>query len=335
MQPLTPAAPKTRAVILHGASDIEDRPDEADVLVQAEFITGILSTLGYAVSLLPVRNEMNVLQAVLEQDPALIFNLVEGLEGDGRLIHRVPALLESAGKRFTGCSAEAMILSTDKLLAKWVMRANGIPTPDWSASGEDLPAGSQAIVKSVFEDASFGLDAGSIVSAAHGGLELSRRKTQFGGEWFAEAYIEGREFNLSILERADGPKVLPVAEIDFSSLPLGVPHIVDYEAKWDEEAPSYSLTGRGFSFAAADQPLLAQLRNLALDCWRVFCLSGYARVDFRVDRNGNPFVLEVNANPCLSPDAGFMAAAKEAGLSETDAIGAIIDAAVGRVRAAA
>ena len=90
--------------------------------------------------------------------------------------------------------------------------------------------------------------------------------------------------------------------------------MVGYRAKWQEDSFEYVHTPRSFEFDASDGALLERLRELALDCWNRLDLCGYARVDFRVDDRGRPWILEVNANPCLSPDAGFAAAGERAGL---------------------
>ena len=124
-----------------------------------------------------------------------------------------------------------------------------------------------------------------------------------------------------------GPEVLPPAEIAFTGYPEDRPKIVDYDAKWNPGMFGYDNTPRVFEFAEADTLLLEYLRSLALRCWRVFSLSGYARVDFRVDRGGKPWILEINTNPCLAPDAGFAAAASRAGIGYADLIARIVDAA--------
>jgi D-alanine-D-alanine ligase len=119
--------------------------------------------------------------------------------------------------------------------------------------------------------------------------------------------------------------VLPPAEIDFEAFPAGKPRIVGYAAKWDEEAMEFAGTPRKFDFPKADAPLLDRLAGLALDCWRLFGLAGYARVDFRVDSRGQPWILEVNANPCLSADAGFAAALCRAEISFVRAVEWIVN----------
>jgi D-alanine-D-alanine ligase len=150
---------------------------------------------------------------------------------------------------------------------------------------------------------------------------MALRKQNLGGACFAEKYIEGREFNVSLL----AGDALPPAEILFDAYPAGKIRVVGYRAKWEEESFEYAATRRSFSFSQADKPLLERLVQLSLQCWRVFGLRGYARVDFRVDDAGAPWILEVNANPCLSPDAGFLAAAAQARLSFPDVLRRIID----------
>jgi D-alanine-D-alanine ligase len=150
---------------------------------------------------------------------------------------------------------------------------------------------------------------------------LRDRERHIGRPLFAEQFIEGREFNLSLLSG----QVLPPAEIDFSSFPPNKPRIVGHQAKWDQGSFEYQQTPRGFDFLATDRPLLECVSELARSCWQLFELSGYARVDFRVDRDGQPWILEVNANPCLSPDAGFAAAVSKAGMTYDEAIQRIME----------
>jgi len=183
------------------------------------------------------------------------------------------------------------------------------------------------IIKSLWEHASVGLESDSIVSKAPGNdfyRELSRRAPRLGGACFAEEYIHGREFNLSVLAGPAGPQVLPPAEIIFEGYDTSRPLIVGYRAKWKEDSYEYNHTPRRFDFDSEDETLLAALKDLALQCWRVFGLGGYARVDFRVDNTGRPWILEINANPCISPDAGFAAAVNAAGIDFTQAVDRII-----------
>jgi D-alanine-D-alanine ligase len=155
-------------------------------------------------------------------------------------------------------------------------------------------------------------------------VALDGRGRAFHGDCFAEQFVDGREFNLSMLTGETGPEVLPPAEIRFDSYPEGKMRVVGYKAKWVENSFEYHNTPRSFEFSPVDIPLLSRLEEIAEECWRIFELRGYARVDFRVDRTGAPWVLEVNSNPCLSSDGGFAAAAAKRGLSLTDVVERII-----------
>ncbi len=186
----------------------------------------------------------------------------------------------------------------------------------------------QWIIKSLWEHASIGLDDDGLVMTEHiPEIEdiLKKRAAKFGGAWFAESYIEGREFNLSLLGDSDSPRTLPPAEIRFEGYEAGKPRIVDYRAKWATDSFEYQHTIRSFDFSPEDAPLLQTLKKIAVQCWHVFGLKGYVRVDFRVDADGQPWILEINTNPCLSPDAGFAAAVEQTGLSFAEAIEQILN----------
>ena len=221
-------------------------------------------------------------------------------------------------------------MTNNKPLAKQRLRAEGLPTADWAtirdAAGTVLPP--PYIIKAVWEHASVGLDDHAVIAGGEGDTvveQIASRSRQLGRECFAERFIEGREFNLSLVAGGDEPHVLPPAEIDFSAFPEGKPRIVGYAAKWEAGTLEYEHTPRRFDFPPDDAPLLDWLRTLAVQCWKLFELRGYARVDFRVDAQGRPWILEVNANPCLSPDAGFAAALARAGVPLERAIEWIIE----------
>lgn len=330
-----------RIPVLHNAVSGAEAPDEQDVLVQVAAVAEALGRLGHDARPLPCTLDLAALRARLAADrPELAFNLVESLDGTGRLIHLVPALLDHLRIGFTGAPTEAVLATSHKLMAKERMRALGLPTPAWlgphppgmpPACGPGADGSEPAtrwIVKSLWEHASIGIDEASLTLCA--GAEaareaLERRARELGGACFAERFVDGREFNLSLLAGPDGPEVLRPAEILFEGYAPGVPRVVGYRAKWDAESYEFHHTPRRFDFPAEDAPLLERLRRLALECWAGFRLGGYARVDFRVDANGQPWILEVNANPCLSPDAGFAAALAQTGIDFTQAVERIVD----------
>lgn len=307
-------------------------PDQIDVLVQAKAVVQALEELGNESTRLGLGMDLKAFMGELKRlQPDLVFNLVESVEGHGRLIHFVPTLLELLRIPYTGTPADALYLTSNKLIAKKVLEGAGIRTPASFLLEEsrhrDPPPKGTYIIKSMWEHASIGIDDGSVLFVDDSQQlfwEMEWRKQRLGGACFAERYIEGREFNLSLLASHEGPEVLPPAEIRFHDYPDGKWRIVDYSAKWNHTTFEYAHTNRSFEFPESDQFLLFRLATLAKECWELFNLRGYARVDFRVDRDNEPWVLEINANPCLSPDAGFVAAATQRGLDFNQVVERII-----------
>jgi len=325
-----------KVVVLHDAVGPDARPDERDGLVQVEAVSRSLRRLGHATAAVGVTLDLAAgAGAIATERPKVVFNLVESPAGRGRFIHLATALLDSIGVRYTGARTEAMFLTSNKPLAKRILRAHGIRTPPWlvpgSSPAEGPPLPGRFMVKSVWEDASLGLDDGAVVAASDADelrAAIRARRPRLGGQAFAEAYVDGREFDLALLAGDERVEVLPPAEICFDAFPPGKPRIVSYSAKWHEQSFEYHHTPRRFDFPPRDDRMLAELKRIAAQCWELFGLCGYARVDFRVDADGVPWVLEVNANPCLSPDAGFVAAAQRAGLSYEQVVARILDAAL-------
>ena len=322
-----------RIVIVHDQIPPNARADEADARVQAETVLNALHDLGHRASIIEATLDLNRLKStLLESRPDLVFNLVESLNAQGRLIHLVPGLLESLDVPFTGASAEAQFTTSNKLIAKQIMRGVALPTAQWHTlhelKGETATVQpGRYIIKSVWEHASLGLDENSVIDV-ESGWELREaiedRREALGGEAFAERFIEGREFNLAILAGADKPDVLPPAEIVFKNHREDQLKIVGYNAKWDEQSFEYSHTPRRYDFPSSDSSLIDAISSLAIDCWRTFNLRGFARVDFRVNADNKPWILEINTNPCLSPDAGFAAALAQAKISLSNAVDRII-----------
>lgn len=324
-----------RVLILHDAPRAGSRADELDALEQARVVASALAELGHEPRSFGVGLDLAALEAeIASARPALAFNLVESLAGHGRLIAVVPQLLDALGIPYAGCPAQAIHATSGKLLAKERLEAAGLPTPAW-LTARDLAQGVGAhvfpetwIVKSVWEHASVGLDEDSVrsfASAEELASELERRRPALGGEGFAELYVEGREFNLALLGNPGGePEVLPHAEIVFEGYGSSKRRVVGWRAKWDPESYEYHHTPRRFDFPASDGALLRELAQLAKTCWALFELRGWARVDFRVDAAGRPWILEINTNPCLSPDAGFAAALERAGIPFRAALARIV-----------
>jgi D-alanine-D-alanine ligase len=320
-----------KVAVIHGEVAADATRDERDVLTQVDYVSRGFTAIGHEPVAVPVSLNLAQLARTLATiRPAITFNLVETLIGRGSLIHIVPAVLDALQLPYAGAGAEAMMLTSNKVLAKKWLRASGLPTPPWFTPvevHENLHIEGSWVVKSVWEHASVGLDEDSVIPEANGETllaEMVNRRGVLGGACLAETFIEGRELNLSLLAGENGPEVLPPAEIRFDAYPPGKVRIVGYRSKWEEGSFEFNNTPRSFEFPATDASLLARLKDLSLQCWHTFNLHGYARVDFRVDREDRPWILEVNANPCLSPDAGFSAATLRAGLSLPEVLRRII-----------
>jgi D-alanine-D-alanine ligase len=210
------------------------------------------------------------------------------------------------------------------------MKIHGIKTPEFLtydilSENKNLTFKSPFLVKSLWEHASYGLDENTQL-LFHTREELLERmkKENNPRDFFCEEYIHGREFNLSLLAGENGPEVLPPAEIKFNYPPEKA-RILGYKAKWEEDSFEYKNTVRTFQFVNQDGILISKLKEISMLCWKVYGLRGYARVDFRVDEKGNIYVLEINANPCISPDSGFIAAAHQSGIYSREIIRRIVD----------
>jgi D-alanine-D-alanine ligase len=330
-----------RVAILHNAVAPGAGAAERDVLDQVAAVKGALEALGWESWPVACDLDLEKLRRGLEaRPPELVFNLVESLGGQDRLIHLVPSLLDALAIPYTGCGAEALWTTTDKLGAKRKMAAAGLPTPavggSWPRQTASGPLSQETakswdrrwIIKSTWEHGSPALGDDAVVGAGQLERRLRELAPAMGGSCFAEEYVEGREFNLSLLQERETCRLLPAVEMMFVDFPAGKPRIVGAAAKWQEGSFEYRNTRHRFDFPAEDQPLLAELGRLASRCWQHFGLAGWARVDFRVDSAGRPFILEINANPCLSADAGFAVALARAGLTYDEGIQRIVEAAV-------
>ncbi len=333
-------APARHIVLLYDDDALTGDTAAQDVVAQLDALESVFRAENLDVFRLPVNLDLSSLQRRIQAlRPDCVFNLVESLGGADRLQTIVPLLLEEWRIPFTGCGSLAMQLSNHKIAAKERLIRAGLPTPDCAWLEHDrlalLPknavVGDDWILKTRESHASEFINDDSVVKNANAAVlaeRLRQAERAHGQPFFAEQFIDGREFNLSLLAGADGQvSVLPPAEISFANLPHGKPRLVGYDAKWNEESAEYVGTPRIFP-GDADAALLQKLRELALAVWHELGLAGYARVDFRVDTDGNPFVLEANSNPCLSPDAGFAAAAERGGLSFSEMAMRIIEAAV-------
>jgi len=320
-----------RIVILHSDVASDAALDDLDTLQQVETISAALASLGHDPISVPFDFNLNATSSTLiSLKPDAVFNLVETVAGRGSMIYFATALLDSLGIAYTGCRTNAMYLTSNKPLTKKFLSSAGIYTPAWrtlDGYSEGIAPSETYILKASWEDASVGLDDDAVFRTDSPAMlidALRQRRQTLGLECFAEAYIHGREFNIALLASSCGVRILPASEILFEDYPSDKLKLLDYRAKWVEDSFEYDKTRRTLDMDLRDKALIDRLHEISLQCWRLFGLRGYARVDFRVDDQGLPWVLEINANPCLSPDAGFAASLDYAGIKFEQAIDDIL-----------
>ncbi len=315
-----------KVIILHNKIET-NTPDELDVLDQKELVSKACISLGYEVKSLTVGDDIkDDLQIVASSKPDVVFNLVEATWGKGELIYFAPAILNAYKIPYTGVPLDALFITTNKVLAKKMMLKDNLPTAPFFALNEIqlLDPNKKYIVKPIWEEGSVGISEELIFTLADTD-KVNRIKEMTNSQYFIEEFIEGREFNVSILAGEDGPEVLAPAEMIFSDYFNDKPKIVGYKAKWDETSEEYKQTNRSFG-TLNDNPLLKKkLVDICIKSWEVFNLHGYVRIDFRVDEWDNAYILEINGNPCIAPDSGFIAASEQMGYSRTEIIKRILN----------
>lgn len=316
----------SRVVIAHNPTDEGDDPSTADVLAQVQLVASGLNALEIPCQTVAITDWKPWLHLAPESG-TVVFNLMEAPPGVPHVHPDAAAALELMGVPFTGSSAAALALTTDKLATRALLASEGLPIAPGGRLDPDCPSllhriPGPWIVKPAKEDASLGLEGDPVCATREAVLARAwSLAARFPGQTLVvETFLPGRELNASIL----AGEVLPVAEIVFEDFPAGMSRVVGYEAKWREDSFEYIHTVRRFPAGDEDAALLERVRQLALKAWRVCGLRGYARVDLRLDPDGEPHILEVNANPCLASDAGFMAAARQAGWTAGDVVRKIL-----------
>jgi D-alanine-D-alanine ligase len=266
----------------------------------------------------------------------VVVNLAESWAGSARHEAAVAWALEVRGGPYTGVGPKALALCLDKPTTRAVLAARGLPVPEGAVVADPdagwpsgLSTSGSWIVKPVAQDASHGIDAASVVHSPEAALARVRHLASRGlGAALVERYVDGGEVNVSIVELGDAPaRVLPIARIDFSRMPPGAPHILTDAGKWDAASPEYAGTESVEACDLKGKPR-ERVTAAALGAWRALGLSGYGRVDMRLDPDGRPWVIDVNPNPDLSRDAGLALAASRAGLSHDQLVMGVLTGAM-------
>jgi D-alanine-D-alanine ligase len=311
---------------------------EYGVLDEVRLIAGFLTTRGYDIELFAVEDPSDLADFLKRYKPDVIFNCCESFRGKAALEMNVAAVYELFNVPYTGTPALSLGICLNKGLAKAVFRAHGVPTPGFVVvHPKQTPESARVlsfplIVKPIAEDASIGIDRHCVV---HSEAALNDRVSfvhdQFHQAALVEEFIEGRELNIALLAKSPTEfEALPISEIIFEGLPDSYPKILSYESKWLTRSDVYKAT---MPKCPADlEPALAErLRKIAVEAAICVGLKDYGRVDFRLRQGDNAiFVLEVNPNPDITFDSGFVRAAEATGRSHGDAVCEILERALER-----
>jgi D-alanine-D-alanine ligase len=312
---------------------------EVGVIEEAESVEKALHLNGYRTALFNIEGDIKRLIRFLEEEkPDLIFNLCESLKGQAIHEMHVAGIFELLGIAYTGAGTLALGTCLNKVRTKDLLCFHGIPTARYALfadaktlSYDDIRLDFPVIVKPSREDASIGIENASIAKD----FESLKQRIAYvvnvhNQAALVEEYIDGRELNVAIIGN-EKPIVLPISEIDFTRLPPEYPKIVTYNAKWLDGSAEYVGTV-GTCPAKLESEIENLVRQTALKAYRLLEIRDYARVDIRLDRNGTPFVLEVNPNPDISHDAGFVRSARAMGMTFDDMIVKIVECALERSR---
>ena len=275
---------------------------------------------GFDVRTLGLRSvNSKVLAKIEEINPDVIFNLCESLYNESRNEMNVAGLFDLLKIPCTGSPPLALGIALNKRKVKQILRAAGLPVPSsvlailnqpFSLSELEGPY----IIKPVREDGSVGISSKSVVSTK----EEVEERIKFIHENYRqpaliEEFIPGRELNVSIMGAAE-PQVLAIGEIDFSKMPKGEFHIVSYKAKWDPKSPLYNATEPIYP-AKLSGEIKEKIERAAIKAYKEIGCRDYGRIDMRLKDDDKFYILEVNTNPDISPEAGFDRAARVNGLS--------------------
>lgn len=277
-------------------------------------------------------NIIKLIDTINDYCPDVIFNFVESVQGVAQLEYCVAGLYQLLGSEFTGNLPVTLGSCLDKTLAKNILESSGINTPGFVTAFpgsefkfEDSELSFPVILKLATEDASIGISEFSVVNNAEDlSSHLNFLFETYRQPVLIEEYIDGREFNVAIL----GDEVLPVSEIEFN-LPEGLPKIVTYEGKWIEGSTYYNSTVPQCP-ARIDYRLKKSIESAANDAYRALGCRDYVRVDIRISKEKIPYVIEVNPNPDISLDSGFVRAAAAAGISYSQLLSRIAGYALAR-----
>ena len=318
--------------------DVAGKPDAEFFEYKTEYdvLTG-LRELGHEVQPLGLYDDLTPLrQAIQDFKPHIAFNLLDEFRGETMLDQNVVSYLELVQVPYTGCNPRGLMLARDKALSKKILHYHRIPVPRFAV----VPAGRKLrrkparldyplIVKSQVEEASLGIAEASIVNSDE---KLAERvefmHAKVGTSLILEQYVDGRELYVGIMGNTR-LQVLPVWELEMRRLRADAPRIATRQVKWNLQLQKR----RGVKIGPA-RNLPPELERLLVKTskrvYRLLHLSGFARIDFRLDAEGRPFFLEANPNADIGYGEEFAEAAEAAGIDYEPLLDRLLTIGIGK-----
>ena len=315
------------ALLYDGVSVMDVSPDLL-IIATVEAIESALEAEGNRVVRVPVTLDGKWIDRLKRGKFDIAFNMCEGIDGVAELEPAVIGVLELFGIPYTGGSSYTTSLTLRKHAVNAILSQAGLPVPPWASvrRGDRIKSiGFPAIVKPAAEDASIGVEQRSIVRTVRALNARVEAMFESFDEVLVQRYVDGRELNVGIV----GDTVLPIAEIDFSKMPKGKWPIVTYRSKWDQGSDE-DLGSIPRCPAELPARVAAEVRRVTVEAWKAVGGHGYGRVDMRLDENGRPWILEVNSNPDIAPDAGLARMARTAGIDYSTLVRTICELGIAR-----
>jgi len=285
----------------------------------AQFLYDALASAGYSTIKIAVRDSLEELEDTLcsfSTKNTFIFNNCDGFDGNNLQAVQVIRLIERMGFKHTGAPADSIELCINKPLCKKRLMETGVPTPQYQVftrpEGE-LHLNLPVIVKPSVEDASMGIDLGSVICDSE---DLFPRVEYVLDNYrepaMVEEFVPGRELAVAMCGNKT-VEILPIAEQDYSLISNPLQWLLTYEAKWDPASPYFHNIGSlvPAPLTRAEEQIV---KKAAVNSFRAMGLCDFGRVDMRF-YNGTPYVIDINELPDLSQDAGFWRSAHAAGMT--------------------
>ena len=276
-----------------------------------------LKKRGHEVTVIGVHDDLTPIRQSIESfKPDIVFNMMEAFADIGVFDQNIVSYLELLHVPYTGCNPRGLTLSRDKALSRKLLAYHRIPAPFFTVVPLNrkpvLPKKLRypLIVKSLTYESSIGISQASVVASEE---QLTKRVKYIHDAIMTpaivEQFIDGRELYVGVIGN-HRLRVFPVWEMSFAKMPENSWRIATERVKWSVKYQKRH--GIDTAEAQLPEPVAAKMQHLAKRTYRALELSGYARIDFRMDGSNNPYVIEANANPQLAEDEDFAQSAKRA-----------------------